>query len=314
MLAYQDLLDAGLITGSRIRSTGPALFSFNEFASKEEVDRVLDRYRDYYRLRNLKLYRTGNRRVREWVAQSAREHGLRVTTEGANSDKLDLTQVQDGVSGSEHALQATPLYDDVIQFMARSGVSYNTTLMIEGGGQDFFVVDRKPNDDPKLNRFAPRFIVDMKTRKRDWRELNDDQFPAFAASARKIMLAGGIVGMGSHGEIPGLGFHWEMEAHVMGGWTPAEALRAGTLGSAEAIGREADLGSLERGKIADLVILDRDPLIDIRNTLAIAMVMQGGRLYDAGTLDELWPVKRPFPHPWYWDDRPPGTASPGGSF
>ena len=311
MLAYQDLIDAGLLTGSRIRSTGPAIFSFNEFHSKQEVDRVLDRYRDFYRLSNIKLYRSGNRRVREWIAQSAREHGLRVTTEGANSDKLDLTQVQDGVSGSEHALQMTPLYDDVVQLMARSGVSYNTTLMIEGGGQDYFVVDRKPNGDPKLNRFAPRFIVDMKTRKRDWRDLADDQFPAFAANARKIMLAGGIVGMGSHGEIPGLGFHWEMEAHVMGGWTPAEVLRAATLGSAEAIGREADLGSIEPGKVADLVILDRDPLVNIRNTLSLSMVMQGGRLYDASTLDELWPEARPFPRPWYWDDRPPGTPDPG---
>jgi Tol biopolymer transport system component len=311
MLAYQDLVDAGLITGSRIRSTGPALFSFNDFTSKEEVDRVLDRYRSFYRLSNLKLYRTGNRRVREWVSQSAREHGLRVTTEGANSDKLDLTQVQDGVSGSEHALQATPLYKDVVQFMARSGVSYNTTLMIEGGGQDYFVVDRKPNGDPKLNRFAPRFIVDMKTRKRDWRELSDNQFPAFAAGALKILHAGGIIGMGSHGEIPGLGFHWEMEAHVMGGWTPTEALRAATLGSAEAIGREADLGSIEPGKVADLVILDRDAAADIRNTLSISSVMQGGQLYDASTLDELWPVVRPFPRPWYWDDRPPGTPDPG---
>lgn len=311
MLAYQDLIDAGLMTGSRIRSTGPALFSFNEFASKQEVDRVLDRYRDYYRLRNLKLYRTGNRRVREWVAQSAREHGLRVTTEGANSDKLDLTQVQDGVSGSEHALPAVPLYNDVVQLMARSGVSYNTTLMIEGGGQDYFVVERKPNADPKFNRFAPRFIVDMKTRRRNWRELADDMFPAFAAEARKVMLAGGIVGMGSHGEIPGLGFHWEMEAHVMGGWTPAEVLRAATLGSAEAIGRESDLGSLEQGKIADLVILDRDPLADIRNSLSVSSVIQGGRLYDASTLDELWPKPQPFPRPWYWDDRPPGTPDPG---
>lgn len=311
MLAYQDLIDAGLMTGSRIRSTGPALFSFNEFTSKEAVDRVLDRYRDYYRLRNLKLYRTGNRRVRQWVAMSARQHGLRVTTEGANSDKLDLTQVEDGVSGSEHALPATPLYNDVIQLMARSGVSYNTTLMIEGGGQDFFVVERKPNRDPKLNRFAPRFIVDMKTRKREWREFSDDQFPAFAASARRVMLAGGIVGMGSHGEIPGLGFHWEMEAHVMGGWTPAEALRAATLGSAQAIGREADLGSLEPGKIADLVVLDRNPLADIRNTLSISQVMQGGGLYDAATLDEIWPQTRPFARPWYWDDRPPGAPDPG---
>jgi Tol biopolymer transport system component len=311
MLAYQDLIDAGFMTGSRIRSTGPALFSFNQFASKEEVDRVLDRYRDYYRLRNLKLYRTGNRRVREWVSESAREHGLRVTTEGANSDKLDLTQIQDAVSGSEHALPAVPLYNDVVQLLARSGVSYNTTLMIEGGGQDYFVVDRKPNRDPKLNRFAPRFIVDMKTRKRDWRELSDDMFPAFAASARKIMFAGGIVGMGSHGEIPGLGFHWEMEAHVMGGWTPAEVLRAATLGSAEAIGREMDLGSLESGKIADLVVLDRDPLADIRNTLSISAVMQGGRLYNAETLDEVWPISRPFPRPWYRDDRPPGTPDFG---
>lgn len=311
MLAYQDLIDAGLITGSRIRSTGPALFSFNEFETKADVDRVLDRYRNFYRLSNLKLYRTGNRRVREWVAESAREHGLRVTTEGANSDKLDLTQIQDGVSGAEHAFQATPLYDDVVQMFARSGVSYNTTLMIEGGGQDYFVVDRKPNSDLKLNRFAPRFIVDMKTRKRDWRELGDDLFPEYAAGALKVQHAGGVVGMGSHGEIPGLGFHWEMEAHVLGGWTPMEALRAGTLGSAQAIGREADLGSIDPRKIADVVVLDKDPRSDIRNTLAITMVMQGGRLYDAATLNELWPVSRPFPRPWYWDDRPPGAPDPG---
>lgn len=311
MLAYQDLIDAGLMTGSRIRSTGPALFSFNEFSSKEEVDRVLDRYRDYYRLRNIKLYRTGNRRVREWIAESARQHHLRVTTEGADSDKLDLTQIQDGVSGSEHALPATPLYKDVVQLLARSGVSYNTTLMINGGGQDYFIVERKASRDPKLNRFAPKFIVDMKTRKRDWRDLDDDLFPAFAAGARKVMLAGGIVGMGSHGELPGLGFHWEMEAHVMGGWTPAEVLRAATLGSAEAIGREADLGSLERGKIADLVVLDRDPLADIRNTLSLSEVMQGGHLYEASTLDEIWPEARPFARPWFWDDRPPGTPDPG---
>ena len=151
--------------------------------------------------------------------------------------------------------------------------------------------------------------VTLFTGERDWRDLSDDQFPAFAASARKVMQAGGIVGMGSHGEIPGLGFHWEMEAHVMGGWTAEEALRAATLGSAEAIGRDTDLGSIERGKIADLVILDRDPLTNIQNTLSISLVMEGGRLYDASTLEELWPVKRPFPHPWYWDDGPLGTEN-----
>ena len=315
MLAYQDLIDAGLMTGSRIRSTGPALFSFNELTSKNQVDRLLDRYRDFYRLGNIKLYRTGSRRVRQWIAQSAREHGLLVTAEGATTDKLDLTQVQDGIAGSEHALPATPLYRDVIELFARSGVSYNLTLMINGGGQDHFIVATQPNRDAKLNRFAPRFIVDMKTRKRDWRDLADAQFPAYAASAARIVRAGGIVGMGSHGEVPGLGFHWEMQAHVVGGWTPAEALRAATLGSARAIGRESDLGSLDVGKVADMVVLDRDPQADIRNTLAIAVVVQGGRIYDGATLDQLWPTPHAFGRPWYRDDGPPGApdpASPSG--
>ncbi|WP_160299223.1 amidohydrolase family protein [Sphingomonas sp. SRS2] len=313
MLAYQDLLDAGLITGSRIRSTGPALFSFNEFTDKAQVDSVLDRYRDHYRLSNIKLYRTGSRRVRQWIAQSASEHGLMVATEGAGSDKLDLTQIQDGFSTSEHALPATPLYSDLVRFIARSGVGYNTTLMVNGGGQDHFIVEQHPNADPKLNRFAPRFIVDMKTRKRDWRELSDAMFPAYAAGAASVVRDGGLVGMGSHGELPGIGFHWEMAAHVMGGMTPMEALRAGTIGSARAIGREADFGSLESGKVADMLVLDRDPRADIRNSLSIRQVMLGGRLYDAETLDELWPHQRRFGRPWYRDDLPPGTPDPRAS-
>ena len=117
--------------------------------------------------------------------------------------------------------------------------------------------------------------------------------------------------MGSHGEMPGLGFHWEMEAHVMGGMTPIEALRAATIGSAKVIGRDADFGSLEPGKVADILLLDRDPRADIRNSLSLSQVMLGGRLYDADTLDELWPRRRAFGRPWYRDDLPPGVPDPG---
>ena len=156
MLAYQDLIDAGLLTGSRLRSTGPALFSFNEFTSKAQVDRVLDRYRDHYRLHNIKLYRTGSRRVRQWIAQSASERGIRVATEGAGADKLDLTQIQDGFATSEHALPASPLYGDVVRFIAESQTGYSTTLMVNGGGQDHFIVAKNANADPKLNRSLPR--------------------------------------------------------------------------------------------------------------------------------------------------------------
>lgn len=313
MLAYQDAIDAGLMVGSRIRSTGPAIFSFNEFTSYAEVEAVLRRYRDHYRLGNIKMYRTGNRRVRQWIAMAARELGLHPTTEGALSVKLDMTQIIDGYAGIEHALTAVPLYDDLSTLLAESGVSYTTTLQITNGGpegQDHFIVRDQPADDARLGRFVPRFIVDMKMRERTFRELDDYLFPEIAESVARVQRRGGLVGIGSHGENPGLGFHWEMQAHVMGEMTPAEALRAGTIGSAATIGREADLGSLEAGKLADLVILTRNPLEDITNTLAIEAVMLGGRLRDGATLAEIWPQPQPLARRWYCDDRPPGTPDP----
>ncbi|MFO1467431.1 MAG: amidohydrolase family protein [Steroidobacteraceae bacterium] len=313
MLAYQDAVDAGLMTGSRIASTGPAVFSFNEFRSYDQVLEVLSRYRDAYRLRNIKMYRSGNRRVRQWIAQAALALGLQPTTEGALSMKLDESQIIDGYAGNEHALTAVPLYRDMLQLLAGSGVAWNATLQITNGGaegQDYFIVRDHPADDPKLNRFAPRFVVDMKTRTRTWREPAEYLFPRIAASAAAAQRLGAVIGIGSHGEMPGLGVHWELQAHVMGGMTPAEALRAGTIGSATAIGRNAEFGSLAPGKFADLVILDRDPTLDIANTLAIHAVMLGGRLRDGRTLDERWPAVRPLPRRWYCDDRPPGTADP----
>jgi Tol biopolymer transport system component/predicted amidohydrolase len=307
MFAYEDLIDAGIITGSRLFTTGTALFSFNRLGSADEARRLLSRYRDHYRTRNVKQYLIGNRRARQWVAQAAAEYGLMPTTEGSLALKLDLSQIMDGFSGHEHALP-TPLHKDVIEFVARSRTSYDATLQIKNGGagaQDDFVVTYHPNSDPKFNRFRPHSVVDASTLTRQWTDPATLLFPRLAGDVARILRAGGLVGMGSHGEIPGVGLHWEMEAHVMGGMTPMEALRAGTLGSAEAIGRSVYLGSLEPGKMADLVILDADPRDDIRNTRATALVMKNGRLYDAASLDEIWPLQRSRPAPWFADDSPP---------
>ncbi|QNA86286.1 amidohydrolase family protein [Sphingomonas sp. So64.6b] len=299
MLAYQDLLDAGSMIGPRLRSTGPALFSFNRFSSLDDVRAVLRRYRDDYRLANIKEYRTGNRRVRQWIAQAARELGLQPTTEGALSMKLDLSQIIDGYAGNEHALVAAPLQSDVLRLLTAMRTSYTTTLEITNGGaegQDWSIArDGDPASDPKLRRFWPRFAIDQMMLQRHWRPLGEYRFPAIAADAAALQRAGGLVGIGSHGETPGIGFHWEMEAHVVGGMTPMEALHAATIGSAETIGRKTDLGSLEVGKIADLVILDADPIADIRNARLIEAVMRDGRLFDGDTLAALWPAPSPPP-------------------
>lgn len=302
MLSYQDMLDAGLMLGPRLRSTGMAIFSMNRFASLDEVRAVLGRYKRDYALGNIKEYRTGNRRVREWMAMAAREQGLQPTTEGALSLKLDLSQILDGFAGNEHALAAPPLGDDVIGLLTQMHTSYATTLMVTNSGpeaSDWFIVHRNPSEDAKMRHFWTPAAIEQKLIDRPGLPLQDYRFQPIAADAARIAGAGGLVGMGAHGEVPGIGFHWEMEAHAMGGMAPMAVLHAATAGSAETIGRLADLGTIEPGKLADLVILDRDPLADIRNTTAIDMVMRGGYLYAGKTLDEIWPNAMPLAAPWF---------------
>ena len=301
MFAYQDMVDAGILTGSRIPTTGMAMFSFNRLASLDEARALVSRYRDHYRTHNIKQYLIGNRKQRQWLVQAAAEMGVMPTTEGSLALKLDLGQMMDGFAGSEHALP-TPLYRDVVELVARSRTSYDGTLQIQNGGppaQNQLVVRDHPLGDAKFMRSRPYGAAMHSAAMREWSDPSMLLYPRIGGDTARIQRAGGVVGMGSHGEIPGPGLHWEMEAHVQGGMTPWEALRAGTLGSAEAIGRASEFGSIEAGKFADLAILNGDPREDIRLSHDIALVMKNGRLYDAATLDELWPRKRALPPSWF---------------
>jgi len=307
-IAYKDMLDAGLMTGPRLPSTGMALFSFNRFASLDDTKKVLSRFKADYGLSNIKSYRVGNRKVREWVQMAAIDEGLQPTTEGALSFKLDLSQIMDGYSGNEHALVALPIYYDVIQLLARSRTSYTTTLQITNGGatgQDYFIARDNPSASEKYRHFTPHYaLAQMATRLDQWLPLSEYAFPTVAKGAADIQRAGGLVGIGAHGNTPGVGFHWELEAHVMGGMTPEEALHAGTLGSAETIGRVGEIGSLTPGKFADLLILDADPRSDITNALKIDQVMKNGRLYQATDLSQVWPDTVPGATPWFANEYP----------
>jgi len=311
MLAYQDLIDAGMMTGPRVFSTGPAIFSFNDLHSEEQTLNLLRRYSEFYRIRNLKEYRTGNRRQRQWVIEASRALHLHTTTEGALDMKLDMTQIQDGFPGNEHSFSAAPIADDIVQLFVRFGTSYTPTLQIGNGGppaQSYYYTQDLPVDDPKLLHFLPGFFLDHKMERIHWALPREYDFSQVAAGAAAIQRAGGLVGVGSHGELPGLGFHLEMQALASGGMTPMEVLHAATIGSSKTIGRGSEFGTLEAGKFADLQILDKDPLLDIRNTLSIREVMKNGRLYVASTLDEVWPAQRTLKPLWFQQGEAPSTS------
>jgi imidazolonepropionase-like amidohydrolase len=93
--------------------------------------------------------------------------------------------------------------------------------------------------------------------------------------------------------------HWELWLLQSGGLSTHDALRAATIVGAEAIGLAQDVGSLEPDKLADLLVLDRNPVENSRNSNSISMVMINGRLYDGNTLDEVYPRQRKLTmQPW----------------
>ncbi len=265
--------------------------------------KTIARYRDEYGTNLLKSYMVGNRQQRQWVVQASREMGMMPTTEGGSDAKMDITHAIDGFNGNEHALPTAPLYRDVVDLLARSGITYTPTLLVSFGGalpiyRMFF--EERPFDDPKLRAFFPLDDLFQRTATRLLAFPKEDyQVREVASSAEAVLRAGGKVALGGHGEMQGLQVHWEMKLFAEGGMAPHEILRVATINGADALGLSQDLGSLEAGNLADLVVLDRDPLQDIRATTSIRHVMKNGILYSGDTLDEVWPAVKTLPAPWW---------------
>jgi len=310
-LTYTDLVEAGQMIGPRAYSTGPGVFGFNDFQSADAARFVLEKYKKYYRNNNLKSYVVGYRQQRQWVVQAAKELELTVTTEGALDLKLDLTHVIDGFGGNEHALPIVPLYKDVVQILAQGKTSYTPTLLVLYGGpwaENYFYETTEVHDNAKLARYTPHNELDDHTKRRSWFRGDEYSFAKTAASAGKVQRAGGRIGVGGHGQLQGLGYHWEMWALAMGGLSTREVLKAATIDGAEIVGLKQDVGSIEVGKLADLLILEKNPLDDIRNTNTIVWVMKNGEIYVGDTLDQIYPVEKKLPPMWWWGDKP-GTVS-----
>jgi Tol biopolymer transport system component/imidazolonepropionase-like amidohydrolase len=323
VLTYADLVRTGDIVGPRVYSTGPGVFFQENLRSLDEARDLMTRYAEYYDTKTLKMYVAGTRKQRQWIIQAARENRIMPTTEGSLNLKQNLTETIDGYPGLEHSIPVYPVYDDLVDLFAETGRVYTPTLLVSYGGpwaENWFYTRENPHDDEKLRRFMPHEDIDVATRRRGggpspgtagWFRDDEHVFQDHAVFAKDLVEAGGKVGVGSHGQLQGLGYHWELWAVASGGMDNHDALRVATLYGAEAIGLDQDVGSLDEGKLADLVILDANPLENLRATNRIRMVMMNGRLYDGDSLTEVFPRERPLPLPWWAGAEPEGLPGVG---
>jgi Tol biopolymer transport system component len=303
VLSYGDLVETGDMLGPRVYTTGPGIFQWDDVSSADDAREVMTRYSDHYQTQTLKQYMAGDRRQRQWILMAAKEQKITPTLEGGLDFKKNMTEAMDGYAGIEHTLPIAPLFKDAVQLFAQSGTTWTPTLLVQYGGpwaENYWYEHYDIFSDAKLRRFTPFSELERRgLRRPQWFRDNEYSFKLFAEQAKKVVEAGGRVGLGGHGQLQGLGAHWELWNIASGGMKTMDVLRVGTIFGAEAIGLQKYIGSVESGKWADLIVLDKNPLEDIKNTNTIRMVMKNGRLYDGETLKEIWPRTREVPKSWW---------------
>jgi len=296
---YSELLESGVMTGPRLYSSGRPVIMADGIVAIDDLNdaRAIVQKRKFFSRSIIKQYALPTRIQRQWLLMASKEAGLNMTNEGDFESILQIAQLKDGSTGTEHNPDWSNAYKDLILVYAKSGTYLTPTLQARYG-EDLvrhysnYLYWHQPT--PKMKRFLPDDRLKEITEPR----LKDTLHAGFAYPSivdAEIRHQGGHVLLGSHGNNEGVGVHNELWALQMGGLTNMEALQAATIMGAEGLGVQKDLGSIEVGKIADLIVLNKNPLDDIHNSREIRYVMKDGILYDGETLDEMWPQQRKCP-------------------
>jgi hypothetical protein len=215
---------------------------------------------------------------------------MEVMPEGGSTFFTNMSMIADGHTGIEHNIPVTPVYKDVTSFWNASKTAYTPTLIVSYGsqwGENFWYDRSNVWDNDKLLNFVPRQMVDARSRRRNTSEYGDYGHIDVSKAVTQIAAGGTKINLGAHGQLQGLGAHWELWMLVQGGMNNLDALKCATINGADYLGMDKEIGSLIKGKLADFIVLDANPLDDIRNSEKIKYTIANGRIYDAENMNEL---------------------------
>ncbi|MDB5004654.1 MAG: translocation protein TolB [Mucilaginibacter sp.] len=320
VFSQSEMLKAGRMVGPRVYSTGSVLYGADgDF--KVVINSLDDALSHLRRLKavgafSVKSYNQPRREQRQQIIEAARQLQMEVVPEGGSTFFTNMNMILDGQTGIEHAIPVWPVYKDVRALWNDSKTAYTPTLIVSYGtqfGENFWYARTEVWKDEHLLNFTPRSIIDARSRRVTTSEYGEYGHIEISKYVKAISDGGTKINLGAHGQLQGLGAHWEMWMLAQGGMTPLQVIRCATINGASYLGMDKEIGSLEKGKLADLIVLNQNPLDDIRNSNNIKYVMINGRLYDSDSMNEIGNHEKVRMRFWWQQNRGESVTLPVGN-